>query len=197
MTRLRITQTLLSAWDWCYKKDEGYDEFVRTLNRIKTPPTKAMLEGQRFEGMVNACMDGYMPPYDSELREQVIWCADYLKGAEKQVTLFKEIEVDNYPFLLHGVLDFLREGIIYDTKFSQSYKRYGKYLDSPQHPMYFALCPEAKRFEYVICDGKYVYREGYTSEDVEPIEQKIALFIAFLKRYNLWEIYKEKWWVKG
>lgn len=194
--KYRITQTLLSAWLWSYKLDGGYEDFLRTLRREKTPPTKAMLDGVRFEGMVNAVLDG--APLDEEHKwaECIREVSGELAGAKKQVTVFRDIKVDGVPFLLHGVLDFLRAGVIYDTKFSTKYS-VNKYLNSPQHPMYFALVPEAYEFKYIICDGKYVYRERYTPQDVEPIEKTIAQFMKFLDRHKLVDLYCENWKTKG
>lgn len=190
--RFRITQTLLSSWQFAHKLDGGYEDFLKTLKREKKPPTSAMLDGVQFEGMVNAHLDG--APLDSEHKwAKVIGeVSDELIGAEKQVTVFRDITVSGVPFLLHGVLDFLRAGVIYDTKFSKSYT-VGKYLASPQHPMYFALVPEAYEFKYIISDGKYVYREKYTPSDIQPIEKTIEHFMEFLERHKLVDLYCEKW----
>ena len=190
--RFRITQTLLSAWQFAHKLDGSYEAFLRTLRREKSPPTAAMLDGVQFEGMINARLDG--APLDGEHKwagviEEV---SNELSGAEKQVVLFRDVTVSGVPFLLHGVLDFLRAGIIYDTKLSKSYTA-GKYLTSPQHPMYFALVPEAYEFCYIISDGKYVYREKYTPKDVCPIERTIEHFMNFLERHNLVDLYCGKW----
>lgn len=190
--RYRITQTLLSAWQYASKEGTDYDDFLRVLRREKTPPTQAMLDGIHFEGMVNAALDGNLPEETNKLYEQVTCCAEYLAGAQKQVVIFKDIVVEGINIVLHGVLDFLRAGMIYDTKYSKTYT-VGKYLESPQHPMYLALVPEAKAFEYVVCDGKYLYLERYDREDVEPIETTIKQFIRYLRKYGLWDLFCEKW----
>ena len=199
MNPLRITQTLLSSWKWVYLKDDGYEEFLRTLNREKKPQTKAMLEGIRFENVLNGVLDGAPIDPKHEWLYPILEISDELWGASQQVTLFREIEVQGVPFLLHGVLDFLKQGIIYDTKFSTNYK-VGKYLDSPQTSMYFALVPEARLFEYIISDGKYVYREKYPryliGDGIEPIERTIDNFMSFLDRQNLLQTFKENWEVK-
>ncbi len=195
-TKFRITQTLLGAWLYSYKIDGGYESFLKTLRREKEPPTKAMLNGQHFEGMVNAALDGHEIDASHEWAQQVKKCADILAGSQKQVVLFKEITVDGVRFLLHGVLDFLHGGIIYDTKYSESYPKahtVSKYADSPQHPMYFELVPEAYEFRYLICDGKYVYEERYRPGDVKPIEQTIREFMQFLELHGLIDLYAEKW----
>lgn len=189
---LRITQSLLSAWDYVYKKDDGYEEFLAALNREKKPPTQAMLDGRRFEGLVNSALDGIQIPEDNDWYSPVMQLSQYLSGSQQQVEIRRNMEIDGVQIQLHGILDFLRSGIIYDTKFSKTYK-VGKYLDSPQHPMYFALVPEAYEFQYLICDGTYLYRETYRPEDTEPIEKEIRLFMRYLEQRNLIDIFVEKW----
>lgn len=189
---LRITQSLLSAWDYVYKKDDGYEDFLAALNREKKPPTQAMLDGRRFEGLVNSALDGVPVPDDNEWYLPVMQLSKYLAGSQQQVEIRRNVEIDGVQFQLHGILDFLRSGVIYDTKFSKTYK-VGKYLDSPQHPMYFALVPEAYEFQYLICDGTYLYREIYRPEDTDPIEKEIRLFMRYLEQRNLIDIFVEKW----
>lgn len=191
-SKFRITQTLLGAWLYSYKTDGGYDSFLKTLRREKVPPTKAMLDGVRFENCINAVLNGAEIDVSHEWYKPVTEISAELTGAQKQVVLFKNMSVDGVPFLLHGVLDFLLAGRIIDTKYSKSY-RVGKYLDSPQHPMYFALVPEAYEFQYTICDGSYVYRETYRPEDCTPIETTIRQFMRFLDDQNLVDLYAQKW----
>lgn len=193
--RIRITQSLLSSWEWSYKKDDGYEDFLRTLNREKIPPTKAMLDGIRFENCLNSVLNGVPIPEDHEWFDPIMEMARELDGSQQQVTLFKEIEVDGQKILLHGVLDYLVAGHIYDCKFSKTY-RLNKYLTSPQHPMYLELVPEAKDFTYIICDGDYVYREKYPRDIVPPIETEIKQFLDYLRKNNLFNIFEEKWSVK-
>lgn len=189
---LRISQSLLSAWEWSFKKEDGWDDFLAALNRQVKSPNKAMLEGTRFENVLNASLDGQEVPEDHEWYKPIRQLTKYLWGAQKQVELYRETEVDGERILLHGILDFLKAGVIYDTKFSKNY-HLNKYLHSPQHPLYLALVPEARRFEYLSCDGEWVYREKYPREIVEPIEPTIRQFLQFLKANNLYQIYSEKW----
>lgn len=194
--RLRITQSLLSAWEYSFKTESGYDDFISALNREKKQPTKQMLDGIRFENCLNNMLKGAGVPWDHEWFAVLNEMANELDGAQQQVTLFSEIVVDWQPFLLHGVLDYLREGHIFDCKFSKRY-HLNKYLNSPQTPMYFALVPEAMDFTYIISDGSYVYRERYPREIVPSIEPEIRHFMEYLKKHNLWETYIEKWSVKN
>ena len=94
--------------------------------------------------------------------------------------------------MCYGIRDFLKAGIIYDTKCSKTYK-VGKCLDSPQHPMYFYLCPEVRQFEYIISDGDYVYREAYSPEETDPIQNTIAGFMAWMERMRLVRLYCDNW----
>lgn len=195
-SKFRITQTLLSSYQYIFKMEDGYESFLKTLRREKSPPTKAMLDGQQFENIINAVLDGAPMDASHEWYEPISEIVPELMGAQKQVTLFKDITVNGVPFLLHGVLDFLKAGVITDTKFSKTYS-VGKYRDSPQHPMYFALAPEAYEFRYTISDGKWVYREAYRPDEVEPIEHTISHFMDFLDKHDLVDIYVKNWTTKN
>ena len=192
MTRVRITQSLLSAWEWSFKKDDGYEDFLRTLNREKKQPTKAMLDGIRFENVLNSVLHGEQIPDDHEWKFPITEMAQELSGSQQQVSIFKDIFVDGQPILLHGVLDYLHAGHIYDCKFSKTY-HLNKYLTSPQTPMYLALVPEAKDFTYIISDGKWVYRERYPRDIVPPIEIEIREFLTYCKQHELYETLVQKW----
>ena len=191
-SKVRITQSLLSAWEWSFKMDDGWDDFIAALNREKKQPTQAMLDGIRFENCLNNVLNGEPIYQDNEWYNVLVEMSCELQGAQQQVSLFQDCEVDGQPFLLHGVLDYLREGHIWDCKFSKTY-HLNKYLTSPQTPMYLSLVPEARDFTYIISDGKYVYREKYPRDIVPPIEPTIYNFMQYLKKHELWEVYCEKW----
>lgn len=190
--RYLITQSLLSSWLYIYKSDDGYDDFLKTLHKESIQPTRAMLEGQRFENCLNSVLNGAEIEPTHEWYKPIMELYPILQSAQQQVALSKRVTVEGIEFVLYGVLDFLKAGVIYDTKFSKSY-HVGKYLNSPQHPMYFALVPEAYEFTYLICDGEYIYKETYRPDEVEPIERTIKYFLEFLKNLNLIGIYKENW----
>lgn len=192
MTRVRITQSLLSAWEWSFKKDDGYEDFLRTLNREKKQPTKAMLDGIRFENVLNSVLHGEQIPDDHEWKFPITEMAQELSGSQQQVSIFRDIVVGGQPILLHGVLDYLHAGHIYDCKYSKSY-HLNKYLTSTQTPMYLALVPEAMDFTYIISDGKWVYRERYPRDIVPPIEIEIREFLKYCKQHELFETLVQKW----
>ena len=192
MQKYRITQSLVSAFEWSFKKSDGYEDFLRTLKREKTPPTMAMLNGIKYENILNAVLDGETIQPDHEWYRPITEMAAELQGAQKQVNLFRDLRVDGVDFLIHGVLDYLKCGHIYDCKFSKSYEL-NKYLGSPQTAFYAYLVPEALDMTYIISDGKWVYRERYPKDIIEPIEPYIKNFMRFLDQHGLVDIYCEKW----
>ena len=123
--------------------------------------------------------------------------AELVKGAQFQVRIHKPITVRGIDFEIHGVLDALREGTIFDFKFKNksfgSLDLPGSYLDSAQHPFYFYLVPEARRFLYLVSDGTDVYIEQYTPEDSRDAYDVIAEFVDFLQSAGLMDLYKEHW----
>lgn len=190
-SKFMITQTLLSSWLYAVTSGD-MKEFVKTLQRKKKPPTKAMLDGQRFENVVESVSSGTVIDPDHEWYRPVTEIAGIIQGSQYQVKLSRDLEVNGITFICYGILDFLKAGTIYDTKFSKTY-HVGKYLDSPQHPMYFYLCPEAREFMYIISDGKWVYQESYRPEDSEPVEHIIRRFMAFMDTFCLVDTYCENW----
>ena len=192
MQKIRLTQTLISSYEWIFKKDDGYDDFLLTLNRQKKPPTEAMLDGQRYESVLNNYLLGAELPIDHEWYSPIVEMAEELWGSQQQVSLFRDLELDGKKFLIHGVLDYLLAGEIFDCKYSKRYSL-NKYLNSPQTSFYMYLVPEARRFTYLISDGKYVYRERYSRDIVEPIEPLVKNFIEFCNKQNLLKILEEHW----
>lgn len=197
MKKIRITKTLLDSWFWSFRKDDGYDEFLLTLNRQKTPVTEAQLDGLRYENCLNSVLNGETIPEDHEWYKPVTEMAKELRGSQQQVVLFRDTEVGDQQILLHGVLDYLRAGCIWDCKFTKRYhlnKYFWEY--TTQTAMYLALVPEAFDFTYIISDGKWVYRERYPREIVPPIEPTIKNFMTFCDQHDLRKILEEKWSVR-
>lgn len=194
--KYKITQTLLGAWQYGFTSEKGFEDFLNTLNRVKTPPTQAMLDGRQFENVVNAVLDGAEIQQDHKWYEPIMELKPILDNSQKQVSLFKDIIINNTIFTLNGVLDFLKCGVIYDTKFSKTY-HFGKYFNSPQHSMYFRLVPEAYEFNYLVCDGKSVFTETYYPQDIEPIEHTIVEFMRYLEKYKLLDTYFDKWQINN
>lgn len=196
-SKLRVTKSLLDSWLWSFKRDDGYEDFLRTLRREKTPPTKAMLDGVRYENCLNGYLNGETISEYHEWYAPITEMGRNLWGASQQVVLFSDTEVDGQPILLHGVLDYLKAGHIYDCKFTKHYALNKYYWEhTTQTAMYLALVPEAMDFTYIVSDGKYVYRERYPRDIVPPIEPTIKCFMDYLKKHELFEIFTEKWRVR-
>ena len=184
-----LTQSLLSSWQYALK-GSSFDEFLSTLRREKKP--QSMLDGIRFENVVHAVSEGAEITPEQEWYRPVKEICEIIAHGQYQVKASRPLVVDGVEFICYGILDFLKAGIIYDTKFSKTY-HVGKYLDSPQHPMYFYLCPEVQKFEYIISDGSYVYRESYLPDDTDPIEKTVRQFMIWMDRAGLVDLYCENW----
>lgn len=194
-----MTQSLLSSWTYYMHADEEYsdtawDSFLSTLRREMKEPTKAMQDGVLFEDMVNRLAVGEALEEDANDK----WAAAALRfatkcaGGQSQVPVTGELSVCGMDFVLYGVCDYVKAGIIYDIKKVTRYE-YGKYQHSPQHPMYLHLIPEAKRFDYLIFDGSNCHVETYRRENCYPIKQTIVEFIGFMQGYDGLEAYKRFW----
>ena len=157
-----------------------------------------MLLGIQYENVLNNVLKGETIPADHEWASVITKMSNDLQGSQQQVVLFSDCEVNGQPFLLHGVLDYLREGHIWDCKFTKNYHLNKYFWEwTSQTSMYLALAPEARDFTYIISDGKYVYREKYPRDIVPPIEPTINNFMQYLKKHGLWEVYCEKWRVNN
>lgn len=188
----RIRQSLLSAWQWSVRHKRGYEDFLLTLQGKSIPANPMMQNGIKFEELVRLAIKGVAIPADHEWYKGIIATSKILRGSAEQVYKTAPITVNDRQYLLSGTADNIKAGVIYDTKFSVTYK-YGKYFDSPQHPAYFYLWPDAKAFQYLIFNGKELFRETYYPFAVKPIADYIADFQKYLDMNNLTEIYETHW----
>ena len=202
MERYLMTQSLLSSWAYqfdCFEgcEDDAQAEFLRVLRREPGEQTEAILNGISFETGVYLAAAGLPDKPNPKWIKGTQDIADIIRGAQIQVKVSREIEVDGMTFLLYGILDALKAGVIYDVKFMNKSMGgvdvYGKYLDSAQHPAYFYLVPEATEFKYLLSDGDDVYIESYRREDTRPISAFIHEFTESIRQQGLMDIYKEKW----
>ena len=200
--KLLITHSLLNSWDYLYKASDewyslAYESFITTLNRIDTDPTQAMLHGLAFERLVSDIVTGKPVDLSHEWIIGATEIADIIKQncTLEQAKVQKDITVNGIDYLLYGVLDWLGSGIIYDVKFKENISNYavGHYYDGTQHRMYLTLVGGADTFVYLVSNGKKVYQETYTRQECRPIEQTISDFEKWLKLYDLWGVYTEKW----
>ena len=85
--------------------------------------------------------------------------------------------------------------VIYDIKFKNSLRYYsvGDYYENTQRRMYFTLVPDAGSFVYLISDGRKVCSEEYRRADCQPIQETVEEFEKWLKLFDLWDVYADKW----
>lgn len=207
MKKYWMTQSLLSSWTYFLTADEEYAEsafnsFLKTLCREKTEPSQGMLDGIAFEDMVNAIVAGREPtlPTHRRLMESTKekWLAaahnvaKLCAGGQSQTELTGEVRIGGISFVLYGIADYVKAGTIIDIKKVSRYE-YGKYQNSPQHPMYLHLLSPATKFQYLIFDGDRLHRETYRREDAPDIETTIRRFLYSLEDLDLLELYKKHW----
>lgn len=194
-----MTQSLLGSWIYYINAEEEYtesafDSFLSTLRREEKEPTKAMQDGTMFEDMINRMVAGepLEGDYNDKWHAAARRFAGHCAGGLSQVSVTGDLSVSGMDFVLYGVCDYVKAGLIMDIKKVTRYE-YGKYQNSPQHPMYLHLLPEAKRFDYLIFDGANCHIETYRREDCKPIAQTISEFIRFLEDTGCLDIYKHFW----
>ena len=198
--RYMVTHSLLSSWLYAMKDNpyedmttekDYFQEFLTVLKREPTETTEAMRNGIEFENLVTDILVGDADESHSwyKAAEKV---AAKVAGGLAQYRAKAETEIDGLRVLLYGRLDWIRASVIYDTKFSKSYDR-GKYITSTQHPMYFAIVPEAIEFVYIVSNGTDVWTETYRRDEAADIREIVSCFFSWLKENGLFEIYKEKW----
>lgn len=206
MARYLITQSLLSSWLYIYDCFDGYedsamDAFLHTLRRepeeLDDEQRQRIQNGIEFENEVYSQAAGECRAPHPKWESGICEIADLLKGAQFQVKVYREIEVAGITFLVYGILDALREAVISDVKFKNksfgSLDLAGDYLNSPQHPLYFYLVPEARLFRYLVSDGQDVYIEQYEPGDCPSAAELILQFVQFLTANNLLDTYLQNW----
>ena len=178
-------------------EEEAMSDFLAALDRQKKEQTPAMLNGIEFEDAVYAAAHGIARQPHEKWENGIQKVAAIIGRAPVQVKAQRELQAGDMTFLVYGILDALAAGVIYDVKFRNkslgSEDIYGKYLESPQHPAYFFLVPEAMEFRYLVSDGDDLYQEIYRREDTPDIKDIIERFIAWLKAVGLLERYKAHW----
>lgn len=190
MAKYYITPTLLNSWQYNIKNGT-LEDFIKVLNKEQFEPTESILKGFEYE------------KYMQENFEETL-------GGAYQVKVSKEYG----DYLLYGIIDCLKGGIIYDYKYTKSYE-VGKFFNNHQTLMYLEIVPEAKKMIYLITnkfdETKYsdanlkdiekieyvvgdIFREEYTKDMFpETMDSILHKFEEWLKQYNLFDLYTEKW----
>ena len=200
--RYLLTQTLISSWLYQFncgdeQEEEARADFLRTLRKEPKETTEAMQNGIDFENEVYKIVHDVPRSPHAKWEGGIQAVATVLRGAQTQVRASRGLELAGDEYLVYGVLDAIRAGVIFDVKFSNktfgSTELAGKYLDSPQHPAYFWIVPEAYEFRYLGSDGFDLYVETYRPEDCRPFGKIAAEFIESLRADGLYNIYTEFW----
>lgn len=190
MAKYYITPTLLNSWQYNIKNGT-LEDFIKVLNKEEFEPSESILKGFEYE------------KYMQENFEETL-------GGAYQVKVSKEYG----DYLLYGIIDCLKGGIIYDYKYTKNYE-VGKFFNNHQTLMYLEMVPEAKKMVYLITnkfdEPKYsdanlkdlekteyavgdIFREEYTKDMFpETIDSILHKFEEWLKQYNLFDLYTEKW----
>ena len=189
MAKYYITPTLLNSWSYCIKNGT-LEDFIKVLNKEYFEDTESIIKGKAFEKYMQNC-------YEETL------------GGAYQVKVSKEYG----DYLLYGIIDCLKGGIIYDYKYTKNYE-VGKFFNNHQTLMYLEMVPEASKMVYLITNkfDKTVYEEDYFQDieieyeigDIfreeytkdmfpETIDSVLHKFEQWLKAYNLFDLYAEKW----
>lgn len=125
MAKYYITPTLLNSWQYNIKNGT-LEDFIKVLNKEEFEPTESILKGFEYE------------KYMQENFEETL-------GGAYQVKVSKE----HGDYLLYGIIDCLKGGIIYDYKYTKHYE-VGKFFNNHQTLMYLEMIPEAKKMIYLI-----------------------------------------------
>ena len=56
--KYHLTQSLLSDFARIFTSEDGYEGFIKSLNRQPKPLSEAMAKGIEFESCVNSALDG-------------------------------------------------------------------------------------------------------------------------------------------
>ena len=190
MAKCYITPTLLNSWQYNIKNGT-LEDFIRVLNKEEFEPSESIIKGFEYE------------KYMQENFEETL-------GGAYQVKVSKEYG----DYLLYGIIDCLKCGIIYDYKYTQNYE-VGKFFNNNQTLMYLEMVPEAKKMVYLITNKfekkeyqdlnfkdvsniEYevgdIFREEYTKDMFpETIDSILYKFEEWLKQYNLFNLYTENW----
>lgn len=198
--RYMVTHSLLNSWSYALKENPFEDmtserdpmaDFLATLRREPIPVNEAMQNGIDFEDLVTAILKG-----NADLKHS--WynaaseIASIIQGGQLQHKANRTLLIGNRDVFLYGRFDALKAGIIYDIKFSKSYDS-GKYFDYTQHPMYFAMVPEAYGFTYLVSNGTNVWPEHYRRDESPDIIPTIQQFYDWLDAQGLTQVYLDNW----
>jgi len=153
---LLITPSLFDSIDWLNKcpasyKKGAYKQLSNSLNRVWTPPNKAIKRGMDYEKKL---CHGVSPIDDvaPDLHEKFKKAYDriHAEGCNFQHKAKKNIFMDEKEFTLYGKLDvYFEDKPIIDIKTTGNYRGKGSYLSKWQHKVY-PFCTGIADFTYIV-----------------------------------------------
>lgn len=179
-----LSPTMLDSFMYYMSCDDDYSQQARQdildrMNRIKRPPSEAMLKGQKFEDDIVAWNNGKSVDGNDKYIDCVREAAEVVVGGLYQQPVSYQIG----DVLFDGFMDFVNRNWIIDTKFTGKYE-IGKYSGRCQHVVYLLSQREngIEHFKYLVSDGRSVYHEDYrlTEAMVEDLVSAISTFYAYL-----------------
>lgn len=181
---LKITPTLLNAFAYIFnckeeQVEQAKESFINYLKRVSQKENEFIKQGKEYEKSVYENKDEVFSPI--------------IKGGCFQVKKAIKENIDGVDYMLVGVVDVLKGGVVYDIKKVVKYER-PKYFKEYQHEFYLKLFPNALNMQYLICDiSNNHFIEQYNRGEGEKIETAIRNFISYLKENNLYDVYVENW----
>jgi hypothetical protein len=186
---IRLSPTFLDSFRYYREaKDEYADkarrDLIDRLNGVSVT-SEAMRKGIDFEQAVCDYCDGKKITVGRGAKPALLQSIDeiagYVNGALRQVHVSAHIATD---IVIHGYIDFLKGGTIYDVKTTHQYE-FPKYLHKCQHLAYMAaLRPHGiATFKYLITDFSSVYVEEYRWSDsmLGDLKGRAMDFLSYLE----------------
>jgi hypothetical protein len=185
---IRLSPTFLDSFRYYREAGDEYADKARRdlidrLNGVSVT-SEAMRKGIEFERAVCDCCDGgeiEAGPVKPALRPIIEEIAGHVSGALRQVHVSTRIAPD---IVVHGYVDFLKGGTIYDVKTTGKYE-FPKYLRKCQHLAYMAaLRPYGiGTFKYLATDFADVYVEEYRWSDsmLSELKGRAMDFLSYLE----------------
>ena len=199
-----ITPTLLNSWSYCIKNGT-LEDFIKTLNKEPFEDTESIIKGKEFEAYMQENYEetkngAYQIKVSKEYGDYLLYGkVDCLKGG----IIYDYKYTENYDvgkfFNNHQTLMYLEmvpEVYLITNKFEKrpmnevSEEMFIDYLK-------FAEKQNGLNGEIPIPDVGIIgdiFREEYTKDMFpETIDSILHKFETWLKQYNLFDLYAEKW----
>lgn len=185
--KYRVYPTLLNKFrDYKNGKCEAED-VLDMVNHTEKPRNKWMIFGLAFHKFTAEpwpeapvengfyLYEGQRFPKDftDEIREM-------RKGGRHEVYNEREFDTGNNKVMLFCIADTLKDGIIYDLKWTGFYRGL-TYLQSWQHRLSLFVIPNIM-FRYLITDFKGIYYEDYNQNFSKALARIIDELVEFLEK---------------